>query len=220
MGNAIIRTSRNFDATGSIRVVNFPGGGGARIDEANVRGPGGARAQVSGGSGVTYYWPSGGLRIDGDIQMGGGGLPSGRVSLRQARPGAPLSGVADLAPYSARGSRLALTPIRFGPGPADRPQSARSRSSTGRSRTGASRGCGCRSRAASGRAAASPSAPPAQSSASTTSRWARCSSVRRSCRFVRPEARSCPRLPGASCRRAPASVAPSLTAASATPRCA
>ena len=28
-----------------------------------------------------------------------------------------MSGVADLAPYAASGQRLALTPIRFGPGP-------------------------------------------------------------------------------------------------------
>ena len=117
IGNAITRTARNFDAVGSIRVVNFPGGGAARIDSADIRGPNGARARVSGGTGVTYYWPAGGLRIDGDIQMAGGGLPTGRVSLRQARAGAPMSGVAELAPYTANGSRLALTPIRFGPAP-------------------------------------------------------------------------------------------------------
>ena len=66
---------------------------------------------------MTYYWPSGGLRIDGDIEMAGGGLPSGRVSLRQARAGDPMRGVAEFAPYTAAGSRLALAPIRFGPGP-------------------------------------------------------------------------------------------------------
>ena len=60
---------------GTIRVVNFPGGGAARINSADIIGPSGARARVSGGSGVTYYWPSGGLRIDGNIQMAGGGLP-------------------------------------------------------------------------------------------------------------------------------------------------
>ena len=37
--------------------------------DADVIGPGGARARVFGGSGVTYYWPSGGLRIDGNIEM-------------------------------------------------------------------------------------------------------------------------------------------------------
>ncbi|GAA4721795.1 YdbH domain-containing protein [Sphingomonas lutea] len=117
IGDAIKRTVRNFDATGTIRVVNFPGGGAARIDTADVRGPGGARARVAGGTGITYYWPQNGLRIDGNIEMGGGGLPSGRVSLRQAKVGGPMSGVAEIAPYSARGQRLALTPIRFGPLP-------------------------------------------------------------------------------------------------------
>ena len=56
--------------------------------------------------------------------MAGGGLPQGRVALRQPRAGAPMSGVAEFAPYTAGGSRLALAPIRFGPGPAARPSSS------------------------------------------------------------------------------------------------
>jgi translocation and assembly module TamB len=117
IGNAILRTSRNFNTAGTIRVVNFPGGGAARIENADVKGPGGARARVSGGSGVTYYWPSGGLRIDGNLEMAGGGLPSARVTLRQPQPGAPMSGFADIAPYTVNGMRLALAPMRFGPAP-------------------------------------------------------------------------------------------------------
>ena len=117
IADAVLRTSRNFNTAGAIRVVNFPGGGGARIASAYIKGPGGARARIFGGSGVTYYWPAGGLRIDTNIEMGGGGLPSARVTLRQPRPGAPLSGVADVQPYTVNGTRLALTPIRFGPGP-------------------------------------------------------------------------------------------------------
>jgi hypothetical protein len=117
IANALRRTAGNFNSTGRIKVVNFPGGGAARITDATVNGPNGARARLGGGSGVTYYWPSGGLRIDSNIELGGGGLPQGRISLSQPRAGAPMSGVADLAPYAANGQRLALTPIRFGPGP-------------------------------------------------------------------------------------------------------
>jgi hypothetical protein len=117
IGGAISRTARNFNIAGGLRLVNFPGGGGARVTDADIRGPNGARARISGGSGVTYYWPAYALRIDSDIMMGGGGLPNGRVSLRQPRPGAPLSGVAELQPYTVGGTRLALTPIRFGAGP-------------------------------------------------------------------------------------------------------
>jgi hypothetical protein len=117
IAGAITRTSRNFDIKGGIRVVNFPGGGAARVTNADIAGPGGARARIFGGTGVTYYWPAYALRIDGNIVMGGGGLPNGRVTLRQPRPGAPMSGIAELEPYTAGGSRLALAPIRFGPGP-------------------------------------------------------------------------------------------------------
>jgi translocation and assembly module TamB len=118
IGGAISRTAHNFNSSGGLKVVNFPGGGAARMTEVNIVGPNGARARVFGGSGVTYYWPSGGLRIDSDIEMAGGGLPQGRVSLRQPHANAPMSGEADLAPYmAANGQRLALTPIRFGPGP-------------------------------------------------------------------------------------------------------
>jgi hypothetical protein len=117
IGGAISRTARNFNIAGGIRVVNFPGGGAARVTDAAIVGPGGARARIAGGTGVTYYWPAYALRFDTGIQMAGGGLPNGRVRLRQPRPGAPMSGVAELQPYTAGGTRLALTPVRFGPGP-------------------------------------------------------------------------------------------------------
>jgi hypothetical protein len=113
IGDAIGRTVRNFDASGGIRLVNFPGGGAARIESAEVSGPNGARVGVSGGDGVTYYWPTGRIRVDSNIVTTGGGLPTGRIALHQPRNGGPISGLAQFAPYTARGSRLALAPIRF-----------------------------------------------------------------------------------------------------------
>jgi translocation and assembly module TamB len=113
IGRAITNTSRRFDASGDIILVNRPSGGAARLESTQVRSPNGARASVSGGDGVTYYWPTGKLRIDGRIEMAGGGLPTGTVLLRQPRGGGPLSGEARFAPYQAGPSRLALDPIRF-----------------------------------------------------------------------------------------------------------
>ena len=89
------------------------GGGAARIQTAELRADTGARVRVSGGDGVTYYWPSGRLRVDGLIETAGGGLPQGQVLLRQPRIGAPMNGVARFAPYQVGASRLALDPIRF-----------------------------------------------------------------------------------------------------------
>ncbi|HJP68846.1 MAG TPA: YdbH domain-containing protein [Sphingomicrobium sp.] len=116
IGNAIVRTAAQFNSSGRIKVVNFPGGGAARITQAMIAGPNGAQARVFGGSGVTYYWPKGGLRVDANLQMGGGGLPQANVSLHQPFANAPLSGVATMLPYSANGQRLALDPIRFAQG--------------------------------------------------------------------------------------------------------
>jgi len=113
IGDAISRTVRNFDASGGIRLVNFPGGGAARIESADVSGINGARVSVTGGDGVTYYWPTASIRVDSTIVTTGGGLPTGRIALHQPRNGGPISGLAEFVPYTARGSRLALAPIRF-----------------------------------------------------------------------------------------------------------
>jgi translocation and assembly module TamB len=113
LSNAIARTSRGFDAVGTMRLVNAPGGGAARIVTADARSPAGARIRVSGGDGITFYWPSGRLRVDGLIETQGGGLPITRVDLDQPRGGGPMSGVASIAPYSAGGARLAMAPVRF-----------------------------------------------------------------------------------------------------------
>jgi translocation and assembly module TamB len=113
IANAITRTSRGFDASGTMRLVNSTAGGAARIETADARGPNGARVRVSGGDGVTYYWPSGRMRVDGLIEMQGGGLPMARVRIDQPRGGGPMSGEARIAPYTAGGARLALAPVIF-----------------------------------------------------------------------------------------------------------
>jgi hypothetical protein len=117
ISSATQRAGSNFDVEGSLRLVNRPGDGGVRIETANVRAPTGARVQISGGDGVTYYWPSGRLRIDGDIATQGGGLPTARVALSQPRSGGPMSGLAQIAPYRVGNTRLALAPVRFSAAP-------------------------------------------------------------------------------------------------------
>jgi len=114
LSTSIRRAASQFDVEGSLRLINQPGGGAVRIERADVRSPTGARVQVGGGGdGVTYYWPSYRLRIDGNLATAGGGLPSARVLLRQPRSGAPMSGFADIAPYAAGGARLTLGTVRF-----------------------------------------------------------------------------------------------------------
>ncbi|HET9334796.1 MAG TPA: YdbH domain-containing protein [Sphingomicrobium sp.] len=113
LASAIRRAGTNFNVDGALRLVNRPGDGGVRIETANVSAPTGARVQVSGGDGITYYWPSGRIRIDGSIRTSGGGLPDSRIALSQPRSGAPMSGQAEIGPMAYGGSRLALSTVRF-----------------------------------------------------------------------------------------------------------
>jgi len=113
LANSVRRAGSNFDVKGSLRMVNRPGDGGVRIESADVRAPTGARVQIGGGDGVTYYWPSGRLRIDGNIATGGGGLPDTRIALRQPRSGGPMNGQAEIGPMAYGRSKLVLGTVRF-----------------------------------------------------------------------------------------------------------
>ncbi len=116
VSSAIRRALGQFDVEGSLRLVNQRGGGAIRIESANAAAPTGARIEASGGDGVTYYWPSGRMRIDGKYALQGGGLPTARIALSQPRSGSPMSGVATIAPYQVGNTRLAMAPIRFAAG--------------------------------------------------------------------------------------------------------
>ncbi len=113
IARAITATARDFNVAGRLLAVNRPGAGGVRIVTAQTDSPNGARIDVSGGDGITYYWPSGRIRVDGQVESRGGGLPTARIVMHQPRTGGGMSGVADIAPYSAGGARLALAPVRF-----------------------------------------------------------------------------------------------------------
>lgn len=102
--------SGDFDTRFST-IVNA-GRGQVHVTRLGFAAASGARAMLAGGGGLLYRWP-GGVRIDSSIAIGGGGLPSAQVSLRQAGFGAALTGRAIVAPYAAGTSRLALTPIVF-----------------------------------------------------------------------------------------------------------
>ena len=112
IGNAIRKSAQSFDVSGGIRLVNFPGYGAARVTDAKVITQTGGRATISGGKGVTYFWPKGQLRINGTIAMAGGGLPAGSVTIHQADNGA-INGFGNFRPYVVDGSRLTLATLKF-----------------------------------------------------------------------------------------------------------
>ena len=101
MSQAISKSASSFNASGGLALVNFPGGGGARVVDATVQTSTGGRASISGGKGLTYYWPSGMIRVDGTIRTAGGGLPEGVMMLRQ-RPDGGMNGVGEFPALCGR----------------------------------------------------------------------------------------------------------------------
>jgi hypothetical protein len=108
------RATRAMSAAGKLRLVNFAGGGAVRVETADVRSASGARILVGGnGDGISYYWPTNSLRLDGRVRTAGGGLPTADLDLSMPRGGGPMSGRLVMQPYAAGGARLALAPVSF-----------------------------------------------------------------------------------------------------------
>ena len=114
---AVRRAGQGFDARASVRVVNGPGYGAARVERMRAVSRSGAALSFAGRKGLTYFWPSNSTRIDTDLALAGGGFPATRLHLAQARPGAAIRGTARIAPMAAGGARIRLGEIRFAAAP-------------------------------------------------------------------------------------------------------
>jgi hypothetical protein len=107
------------DAVADVELAQSGGAGFARFRQLSLVARSGARLLNTSGSGIAWHWP-GGTTIDGDFALSGGGFPNADVHLAQAAPGAPVEGVARIAPMAAGGARLALAPIGFTAAPGGR----------------------------------------------------------------------------------------------------
>jgi hypothetical protein len=116
---AFRRASQHTDGVLAFALHHAPAAGGLRIERIDLKAAGGGRLLVrsEGAEGLGWRWPQGGLVVNASAQLSGGGLPQLSASLRQAVPGAPLSGSATIAPYQADGARLGVAPVLFEPGP-------------------------------------------------------------------------------------------------------
>lgn len=110
---SLARAADAFDADAALRLVYGRGYGGVRFERLSLATRSGARVELGGGQGLTYYWPSGLTRLDGDLDISGGGFPAIRLSLDQPRPGAPIRGTGRIQPMRVGDSRLALGEIGF-----------------------------------------------------------------------------------------------------------
>jgi translocation and assembly module TamB len=110
---SLARAAGAFDADAALRLVNGKGYGGVRFERLSAAARSGTRVELGGGQGLTYYWPSGLTRLDGNLAVSGGGFPAMRLSLSQPRPGSPIRGTGRIQPMRVGNSRLALGEIGF-----------------------------------------------------------------------------------------------------------
>lgn len=116
-GSALRQAGRRVDGTADFSFNQTGQGRTLRVERVDLASPNGAHLIVRSeqAEGLGWRWPDGGIVANASAELSGGGLPRATVSLRQAVPGAPLSGSATIAPYAVNGARLALAPLRFGP---------------------------------------------------------------------------------------------------------
>jgi translocation and assembly module TamB len=110
LADALARAGRGgAEGRAELRFVYRDGHGALRLGPMRLDSRSGARLAFAGGQGLTYGWPDGAVRLDGEVALSGGGFPEARFALRQQ--GAPIRGSGRIAPMQVRGARLALGDI-------------------------------------------------------------------------------------------------------------
>jgi hypothetical protein len=104
---------RSSDLHATLSLATRAGEGSVRVASAELTG-GGGQLRFSGGEGVRLAWPgAGAIQVDGQLALVGQGVPRILAELHQNAPGAPVSGMAQMAPFEAGNARVALAPVRF-----------------------------------------------------------------------------------------------------------
>ncbi|TPG22762.1 hypothetical protein EAH87_00495 [Sphingomonas koreensis] len=104
---------RSMSIDANIEALRSNGVGRIAVSRLLLAAASGARATLTGGNGVQYDWPHGGLRLDGLLAIHGGGLPEAAIRLAQPHAGGPVTGTAVIRPYAAGGATLSLSPVSF-----------------------------------------------------------------------------------------------------------
>lgn len=112
LARSLTSAATNFDLAGEVALGTAAGRPLVTARALTVEARSGASASFGDGAGLVLG-EQGGFRADGILRFGGGGLPTGRIELTQARPGGTVTGTARIARYTADGASLALSPARF-----------------------------------------------------------------------------------------------------------
>ncbi|WP_315763536.1 YdbH domain-containing protein [Sphingomonas sp. Y38-1Y] len=113
LDRALVDASRSVGGSADFALTLAGGRGAVVVRAVEATSASGARFGFAGERGIGFGWPGARLMIDGRLNGQGGGLPTFAATLRQLRPGAPVTGRLVAAPFAAGGESVALTPIEF-----------------------------------------------------------------------------------------------------------
>ncbi len=113
LGQAMGAASRDFAIDGAYTVAGRTIAGlTAAAEDVRIVAASGARIDLDGERAIRWSRAAG-LSVDGSAEIGGGGLPEGRIRLVRGGSAAALSGEAQFAPYVAGNAVLAVAPVTF-----------------------------------------------------------------------------------------------------------
>lgn len=110
--SAVEAAGKSNETTATIAILQRNGSGRMQVTDLAFKSQSGARLDLTGGSGLAWFWPKGQFALDGSLRMEGGGLPQAAIRLKRDRAGA-LNGQIFMGDYTAANARLALEPVRF-----------------------------------------------------------------------------------------------------------
>jgi len=113
LARALREAGRGFGGSAGVDFGMRGGEGRLHLADVDLAARSGARLRFGQGAGVTLGFRDGGFSLEGQLSLGGGGLPDAMVRLSRRAGSAELRGTGYVRPYAAGDARLELARLDF-----------------------------------------------------------------------------------------------------------
>ena len=113
LSGALREAGRSFDGATGIDLAMRNGRTDLHLTNLDLAARSGARLRFGQGAGVALGLPGGGVSLEGQLSLGGGGLPEAMLRLSRRADSPELHGTGFVRPYAAGDARLELARLDF-----------------------------------------------------------------------------------------------------------
>lgn len=110
--SAVEAAGKENETKATFALMQRNASGRLQVTDFKFKSRSGAHVDLTGGSGLAWFWPKGRIALDGSLRVEGGGLPQAAIRLKRDPQGS-LNGQIFMRDYVAADARLALEPVRF-----------------------------------------------------------------------------------------------------------